>query len=116
MLISPAAAIRLPHAMIGATQLSDHPDENSRPAMMGPNAAPPRPNPMTNPVPPARSDVGKDWARIPYRPAVAPVVNRPARAATVDNAARLVRPCPNTATAMAPHAIAAMTSSCNLYR
>ena len=61
---SASAATSDPQAMIAATAGRPRPAWNSRPPTNGPSAAPPRPTPMTNPVPPARIAVGKALATI----------------------------------------------------
>ena len=52
----------VPPAISRATIESGVPLAKSRPATIGPSAAPARPTPITKPVPPARSAAGKDWA------------------------------------------------------
>ncbi len=65
-----------------ATMSRPIPASNMKPAMTGPSAAPPRPSPITNPVPPARTSVGKRSANSAYSPTMAEFVNIPASPAT----------------------------------
>ena len=55
---------------------------------MGASTEPPRPVPMAKPVPEARMWLGNTWAKIAYRPLIAPLVKKPAHAHTSDSVAR----------------------------
>ena len=62
-----------PDPIMIATLKRLNPEANSSPARMGPIAAPPRPKPMTKPVPVARCCVGKEVAikeKMPTCPAL----------------------------------------------